>query len=239
MYSSMSKVSNPDQPIRLCLVADQLILRESLAAMFDQQCDFNVVAQCCVSEAAVRLGTFDVADVALLDLSADRERVFHLVSKLHEAAFKRHVVIMAASISDSDAVRLAAHGVRGVFCKAHPPELLMQCIRKVAAGEVWFDQPLLNAFLKAFMEAMKNQRQEEFTERERELMRYVVRGWGNKEIAAVIGVEESAVKASFHRMFKRLGVHTRGQLVRIALERFGDEFGERLSIKADSVFSGR
>src|SRR5437016_6284834 len=57
-------------------------------------------------------------------------------------------------------------------------------------------------------------------QQERQVLSYVFEGLGNKEIAARIGVSESSVKASLQQLFSKTGVHTRGQLVRIALEQY-------------------
>jgi DNA-binding NarL/FixJ family response regulator len=56
--------------------------------------------------------------------------------------------------------------------------------------------------------------------RELEVLRFLVQGLANKEIAANMGISESAVKNTFQQLFKRTAVRTRSQLVRVALERY-------------------
>jgi two-component system nitrate/nitrite response regulator NarL len=62
-----------------------------------------------------------------------------------------------------------------------------------------------------------------FTEREKLVLRHVLRGLSNKEIAVNLAVTESAVKASLQQLFAKTGVRTRSQLVRVALEQLRPE----------------
>ncbi len=57
-----------------------------------------------------------------------------------------------------------------------------------------------------------------FTERDQLILRFVVEGLANKEIAGELGISESAVKASLQQLFAKTNVRTRSQLVRVALE---------------------
>ena len=57
--------------------------------------------------------------------------------------------------------------------------------------------------------------------RELDVLKLILRGLGNKEIAANIGISESAVKNALQQLFAKNGVRTRSQLVRVALEHYG------------------
>jgi DNA-binding CsgD family transcriptional regulator len=61
------------------------------------------------------------------------------------------------------------------------------------------------------------------TARETEVLRYLVQGLANKEIAAKMDISESTVKNTFQQLFAKIGVRTRSQLVRVALERYRDK----------------
>jgi DNA-binding NarL/FixJ family response regulator len=220
--STSEKAASP--LIRLCVVDDRLIARESLVALLEHHDDMKVVRRCARAEVVSEVSGYGCVDLILLDFDSDKERVISLLSQLEQLPFKGRIVILAGSVSDTDAVRLAARGVSGILCKDHSPEVLAECIRRVAAGEFWFDQALFRAILTACMRVLKKMDHYELTDRERELMRCLAQGLANKEIATRIDIEETAVKACFHRMFKKLGVHSRGQLALIGLTRFGNDF---------------
>ena len=93
-------------------------------------------------------------------------------------------------------------------------------IRDVMAGKVWFDQELLQGAIAGNANLPSQLR---FTQREHQVLSFVFEGLANKEIATKIGVSESSVKATLQQLFAKTGVHTRSQLVRVALEqRKGD-----------------
>ena len=98
---------------------------------------------------------------------------------------------------------------------------LPQGIRDVMAGKVWFDQELLQG---AIAGNTNPRPQPRFTQRERQVLSFVFEGLANKEIAEQIGVSESSVKATLQQLFSKTGVHTRSQLVRVALEQYRDQF---------------
>jgi DNA-binding NarL/FixJ family response regulator len=62
-----------------------------------------------------------------------------------------------------------------------------------------------------------------FTEREQQVLSFLFDGLATKEIAARIGVSELSVQATFQQLFSKTGVQTRGQLVRIVLEKYWDQ----------------
>jgi DNA-binding NarL/FixJ family response regulator len=108
-------------------------------------------------------------------------------------------------------------GISGIFLKHNAPAILLEAIRSVAAGGVWTDHksPPASAPENEPASAASGR----LTPREQQVLRGVLEGMSNKEIAAKIGVSLSSVKATLQHLFEKAGVRTRGQLVRIALER--------------------
>ena len=110
-------------------------------------------------------------------------------------------MVVTAGVENEQAAELIRSGISGIFMKHHSATLLVQGIRDVLAGKVWFDQALLR-------EAVHSGGQEsfarQFTDREREVLSYVFEGFGNKEIAERIGVSESSVKATLQQLVGRL-----------------------------------
>jgi DNA-binding NarL/FixJ family response regulator len=88
----------------------------------------------------------------------------------------------------------------------------------VAAGEMWVDQRVIRAMADGVRYGEEQSIRQSLTEREQEVLRGIFEGLSNKEIAAQIGVSESAVKATLQQLFQKTRVRTRSQLVRIALE---------------------
>jgi DNA-binding NarL/FixJ family response regulator len=97
--------------------------------------------------------------------------------------------------------------------------MLVDAIRDVLAGKVWFEQDYLHKIVgRASTDGLPRTRK--LTEREEQVLRGVFEGMANKQIADRLQVSESSVKATLQQLFQKTGVRTRSQLVRIALEQY-------------------
>lgn len=209
--------------IRIALLDDHALFREGVARLLSAEPDFEVVANCGSSDEALDVLSSEPIDLVLLDFDLGRERGTEFLTRARERGFEGRVLVLTAGLSDSDAAQLIARGAAGIFLKHSSPALLSKSIRTVMEGEAWLDQRYLAALLR-----MRAPREEEdskgrLTEREREVLRGVLEGLANKEIADQVGVSESAIKATLQQLFNKTGARNRSQLVRVALERYQDQ----------------
>jgi len=112
-------------------------------------------------------------------------------------------------------------GVAGIFLKEAPLKELTATIRTIAAGGTLPDKRLAGASTQgggAGQSAVPV-----FNERQRRVLRFVLAGLSNKEIAWRLQISESYVKAILQSLFQKTGVRTRGQLVRVAFEQYEDQ----------------
>jgi DNA-binding NarL/FixJ family response regulator len=208
-------------PIRLLILDDHALFRDSLARLLAAEPDFEVAGQCGSVEEALRAVGATAVDLVLLDLDLGSGRGADFMARAREAGFSGRILVVTAGLTDSEAGRLLAQGASGIFFKEDSAALLAKGIRTVVDGEAWIDQRYLATIL-------RSQRGDEarpgptFTRRERDVLRGVFEGLANKEIAARLDISESSVKAALQQLFDKTGVRTRSQLVRIALERYGE-----------------
>jgi two-component system nitrate/nitrite response regulator NarL len=162
-------------------------------------------------------------DLILLDFDLGPSSGRDFLRRLREEHILGKVLIVTAGIRPTDAAELIRGGVSGIFLKRDSAASLVQSIHDIEAGKVSFEQ---GVFQQAIAEPAPSraQRQETLTRRERQVLSCLLEGLANKEIAERLGVSESSsVKATFQQLFAKCGVRTRGQLVRIALERLKPE----------------
>jgi DNA-binding NarL/FixJ family response regulator len=98
----------------------------------------------------------------------------------------------------------------------NPFATLAKAIRAVAVGETWVDPEIIRAMAEAGLD--RESTDSVFTERQQEVLRGIMDGLTNKEIASQLGASESAVKATLQGLFHKNRVRSRCQLVRVALE---------------------
>lgn len=206
-------------PIRLYLIDDHALFRAGLAAILSQQSDFRVEGMSDSVANALDAILTTRPDLVLLDVDLGSERAIDFLYAARQAGVTARVLVVTAGISDAEAVALIREGVAGIFHKHSPPQELCSAVRKVAAGDVCLEPRYLKG---VFQTIDRNSVQTSPTLSDRELvvLRFLLRGLANKEIGDRIGLSESSVKSVLRGLFDKLGVRTRSQLVKIALEQY-------------------
>ena len=209
-------------PINLLLVDDHAMFREGLARVLEREPGFAVVGQAGSSAEALRLLDTCRADIVLLDVDLGPERAVDFLTVARRAGFQGQVLVVTAGASDHEAVQLVQSGVAGILHKHHSTEILFQTIRQIAAGEVSLEKAYLAPLFRS-VDRTQPPGRPKLTERDKTVLRFVLQGLTNREIAARLEISEGAVKASLRHVCEKLDVRTRAQLVRVALEQYRDQ----------------
>jgi two-component system, NarL family, nitrate/nitrite response regulator NarL len=207
--------------IRILLLDDHTLFRESLGRLLDSEPDFQIAAKCSSVLEALDIVRSQPIDIVLVDHDLGEETGSDFLAHAREAGYSGRLLMLTAGMSAADSVHAVRSGASGIFLKHSEPALLSEAIRRVMSGEAWLDQRQMQMLAEA---AAPLARYRPLTDRERDVLRGVFEGLGNKEIAARLGVSESSVKASLQNLFHKTGVRSRSQLVRIALERYSGQW---------------
>jgi two-component system, NarL family, nitrate/nitrite response regulator NarL len=205
--------------VRLLLLDDHTLFRESLSRLLDAEPDFEMVAHCASIDQAIQALEHGRIDLVLLDYDLGGARAPEFLARMRALRLSPRVLIVTAGMTPAESAQILNHGASGIFLKHSSPALLADAIRKVHAGETWIDQRCLKDVVQLAAQP-EVQPRESFTTRENDVLRGVFEGLSNKEIGARLGISESSVKAAIQQLFEKVGVRTRSQLVRIALEQF-------------------
>jgi two-component system, NarL family, nitrate/nitrite response regulator NarL len=211
--------STHSKTIRALLVDDHALFRESVAAVLSKEEGLEIEHCASIREAMQHLSqkTFDVV---LLDHDLGAERASQFLPAARQTGFEGRVLIVTAWVSDTEARRLKRQGVAGIFLKQGPLGELVHGIREVAGGGTWFDRSFSE---EQIPEISANSAAPVFNDRQKKVLRFVLEGLSNKEIAWRMQISESYVKAILQSLFQKTGVRTRGQLVRVAFEQYEDQ----------------
>ena len=203
--------------IRLFLVDDHALFLGGLAHLLGAQTDFEVVG-CAVSLAeAKRKLPAARPHLVLLDVDLGDDRAIDFLRQMAHAEFTWSVLIVTAGVSEFEAIQLVHAGARGVFHKHNPPDQLCAAIRRVAGGDVVLEPEYLKGLFAAVDPKTVDPRPR-LSDREVVLLRHLLQGLANKEIAAEMNMSESSAKAVLRGLFDKLGVRSRSQLVKVALD---------------------
>jgi DNA-binding NarL/FixJ family response regulator len=212
--------------IRLLLLDDHTLFRESLSRLLDAEPDFEMVADCSSVEQAIAVLGSRTVDLVLLDYDLGPQRAPDFLDRTRALALPPRVLMVTAGITPSESVQILNEGASGIFLKHSSPALLAEAIRRVHGGETWVDQRCLRDIVQVASQPENLRPSKDFTERERAVLRGVFEGLSNKEIGARLEISESSVKAALQQLFHKTGVRTRSQLVRIALEQFAGQWSK-------------
>jgi len=201
--------------IHLVLADDHPIVLDGLESLFRLEPDFQVVARCINGEETLVAVRRHRPDILILDLRMPRGDGLEILRTLRREKLPTKVVLLAAALEEDEILDALRLGVRGVVLKELAPQLLVECVRKVHAGEQWLEKQLSSRVLETLLrrEAGGRAASSVLTPREIEIVRMVASGLRNRELARRLGVTEGTVKIHLHNIYKKLKVQSRVELV--------------------------
>lgn len=215
---------HPTSPTRILLVDDHTLFRESLRRLLESDTAYRVVAEVATVSDGIEVCRSNINfDLALIDYdlgpTAGARNGVSVLRSLREHRGPVPALIVAAQIQPKDLVTVVRDLHTGVFMKADPAEELGLAIQKTLRGEVWVSSGVAMDLIAGALELTRpDDATISFDSREREVLGLVVEGLSNKEISSRLNLSESVVKSTLQKLFEKVGVRTRAQLVRFAFE---------------------
>jgi DNA-binding NarL/FixJ family response regulator len=213
-----------EHQIRILIVDDHTLFRESLGRLLEADTECKVAGACASVEAALKIIANEEIDLVLLDYDLGEKPGTQFLDEGRKRGFAGRVLMVTGGMSDAVMLRALDNGASGVFLKSSPLAELVQAIRRVIRGEMWIDSGLVKALIEGNRQRGAEAAQEMLSARERSVLRCVFEGLSNKEIGQQVGISEGSVKAVLQQLFARTGVRTRSQLVRFAVERHSSDW---------------
>jgi two-component system, NarL family, response regulator LiaR len=202
-------------PIRLVIVDDHSVVREGLRAFLRLQEGIEVVGEAASAAEAVRVARTSSPDVVLLDLVMPGGDGVGAIRDLISAAPDARVVVLTSFADDAQIFAAMAAGAAGYLLKDIDPTALADGIRDVHAG-----RPALHPSVAARLMRrgdVPTSTRVGITAREHDVLRLMVEGLANKQIAQRLGIGEKTVKTHVSRVLAKLGVEDRTQAAVLAI----------------------
>jgi DNA-binding NarL/FixJ family response regulator len=207
--------------IRLILADDHPIFLSGLEELLRREPDFDVVASCLEGEEALRAVRQHNPDVLILDLRMPERDGLGVLREMQKEKLSTRVVVLTAALDEEEVLEAIRLGVWGVVLKEMAPRLLVQCIRKVHAGEQWMEKRSVRLALERLLKRESGTREiaAVLTPREIDIVHMVAEGLTNKEIADRLYISGGTVKVHLHNIYEKLNVKSRLQLARYARDK--------------------
>lgn len=161
--------------------------------------------------AGLQLARQQPVDLLMLDKIYGQPAIFDTIASFHSFAPQVPVLVWGSQISEPEALRILQSGAAGLLRKTASIATLLECIRTLLAGGVWFEDLLRPA-------AANSAGRFDLTRREQQVLELVERGLRNKEIAEELGIRPGTVKIHLRHIFEKKGVKGRSGL---AIARLG------------------
>ncbi len=209
--------------VRLILADDHPIILNCLADIFRKEEDFQVLACCRDGAEALQVLRQDVPDVAILDCRMPGLSGLELARAVRAEQLPTRIVLFSGELDDDEMTEVMRLEIDGLVLKEQSPQLLIQCVRRVHAGERRIEQRMTVKALETLLHKERTLREAAavLSPREIELVRMVAVGLRNREIGEQLFISEVTVKTHLYNIYKKLNLK-RG---RLALLRYAQEKG--------------
>ena len=207
--------------LRIVLADDHAVVREGLKALINAQSDMRVVGEASDGEAACRVTVAQSPDVLVMDLSMP------LLGGAEATARVRRecpgVKVLALTVHEERAylTQLLRAGASGYVLKRAVAAELVHAVRIVASGGTYIDPAMVGSLVEGYLDRQDVATQPAhgpLSDREREVLMRIARGFSNKEIAAELELSVKTVETYKARVAEKLGLRSRVAIVRYAAE---------------------
>jgi DNA-binding NarL/FixJ family response regulator len=210
-----------DKPCIRVLIADSTRMNSQLLSdALSRDKRFRVVEAQLSGATILAVAASEKPDVALLSPLLENDPIlgFQVARQLHAAHPATRIVMLLDRSERGSAVEAFRAGASGIFCRSESLKFLPRCITCVHAGQVWANSHELKYLLDALSEAMPGRRANTIdvsilSKREQDVVNGVADGLSNREIAHRLKLTEHTVKNYLFRIFDKLGVSSRVEVV--------------------------
>jgi len=208
----------PGDPIRILIVDDDPLVRSGLALILGGSTTLQVVAQAGNGKEGLAAIDEHLPDVVLMDIRMPVMDGLEATEALAARAEAPRVIVLTTFDADDYVLRALAAGASGFLLKDTAPELIVDAIHRVAAGEAMLSPSVTETLIAQITTQQSPDRTaaivrlQRLTEREHEVALAVGRGLSNAEIAAELYLSVPTVKAHVSRLFDKLEVTNRVQI---------------------------
>jgi len=202
---------NKDKKIRIMLVDDHIVMRMGLSTAANSEPDMEVVAEADNGEDALAAFQAHLPDVVVLDLRMPKKGGLETIQLLRQVSNSARILVFSNYASGDDVYMAFRAGALGFVVKDMPLDHLLEAIRKVHQGSMYFPPEISMR--------MNGRMVSHLSTREAEVLSYIAKGLSNKEIGAKLNVVEGTIKLHVNSILAKLGVSDRTQAILAAVKR--------------------
>lgn len=203
--------------ITVLVADDHTLFREGLHLLLAREKGIQVVGKATNGKQALIMTEALQPDILLLNVQLPAVNGLDALPKIRAKSPGTKVLILCDHLKDDCIVEALQRGAKGCLSKTLTRADIVRAIRVTHAGEFWAERKVLTQTLESLLKkgnySPPQETHETLTEREREIVKWVIEGMTNKEIAAQLGISDHTVKTHVRNIFGKLKVNRRLQLL--------------------------
>jgi two-component system NarL family response regulator len=200
------------EQIGVLIADDHFVVRMGLSALIGTQPDMRVVGEASDGRQAVALFREQHPEVTLMDLRMPEMGGVEAITRIRSEFPDARIVVLTTYDGDEDIYRAFQAGARAYLLKDMHRDELLEAIRAVHRGQRFVPAAIASRLAERMPRS-------ELTPREMEVLKLIVKGMTNKEIAAALDITEGTVKIHINNVLSKLGVSDRTKAATTALQR--------------------
>lgn len=199
-------------PIRVLIADDHFVVRMGLSTLINTQDDMTVVAEAANGKQAAEMFRAHKPDVTLMDLRMPEMNGVEAIVAIRAEEPEARIIVLTTYDGDEDIFRAFQAGARAYLLKDMHHDDLLGALRSVHQGQRFIPPAIANRLAERIPRS-------ELTSRELEVLKLIVKGMSNREIAATLFITEGTVKIHVNNLLGKLGVSDRTKAATTALKR--------------------
>jgi DNA-binding NarL/FixJ family response regulator len=210
--------------IRIVIVEDHRLCRESLSLALDLETFIEIVAEAVTGLQAIEMISELKPDIVLVGITLPESDGLQIISAISERSPASKPIIMTGGMDEENIIKAVKAGAKGYLSKNSSISDLLKAVKAVYNGQLWVERQLIAKYFNGDIAADSGlakspQRINELlTPREQETLRILITGATNKEIARQLFICEKTVKSHLNSIFKKLNVHRRLEAILWAIK---------------------
>lgn len=199
-------------PVRILIIENQTLVKIGIRTVLQENADFEIGGEADSGAEGLRLFQILKPDVTILSLRLPDSCAIDTLGDYFAAEKRARILVLADTAGDAEISKALKRGALGYICKDISPEELIKALRTVAAGKKYIPSDIAEIL-------SENIGSEELTPTETRVLRQIVAGKSNKEIAYDLNISENTVKTHVKNVFEKLQVSDRTSAATLAIRR--------------------
>jgi DNA-binding NarL/FixJ family response regulator len=211
------------EPIRILLADDHTIVRDGLRAILEREPDMAVIAEAADGRECIRLAESSTPDVVVMDLGMPNMNGMEATRRIVSANPRIGIVILSMHQDESYVLGALKAGAKGYLLKDSMRGEVLQAIRAVYHGRSFLTRKVAQMLQEDYVSRLEERGLEDrydlLSDREREVLQFIVEGRSNKEVANLLNISLTTVETHRGHILQKLDIHSVPELILYAVRK--------------------